>query len=77
VFVGRIQDISDSQLDSLNNYLSKNPSWLIRPDLGSYSHYRLDSPTLKSYLGQYMEHPSSNDPNVYTVGTTEDNKLWE
>ena len=26
VFVGRIQDISNSQLDSLNNYLSKNPS---------------------------------------------------
>jgi hypothetical protein len=26
VFVGRMQDISDSQLDSLNNYLSKNPS---------------------------------------------------
>jgi hypothetical protein len=26
VFVGRIQDISDKQLDSLNSYLKKNPS---------------------------------------------------
>ena len=76
IFVGRFQDISDRQLDSLNNYLKQNPSWLIRPDLGGFDLYRLDSPTLKQYLQQYSETIDPSDPNVYTVGTTEDNKLW-
>ena len=76
VFIGRIQDISNSQLDSLNNYLSKNPSWLLRPDLGSFDRYRLNSPSLETYLKQFVEHPNQHDPNIYTVGTTEDNKLW-
>lgn len=76
IFVGRIQDISGPQLDSLNSYLSKNPSWLFRPDLGSFSQYRLDNPSLKTYLKQFFEHPREDDPNVYTIGTTEPNKLW-
>lgn len=75
-FIGRFQDISQSQIDSLNNWLSKNPSWLVRPDLGSFNQYRLDSPTLQEYLKQYYEHPKAEDPNVYTVGTTEPNKIW-
>lgn len=76
VFIGKFQDISPEQLDSLNNYLSKNPSWLVRPDLGSFNQYRLDNPSLKDYLKQYFEHPKEDDPNVYTVGTTTPNKLW-
>ena len=76
-FIGRIQDISLPQLDSLNSWLSKNPSWLIRPDLGSFSQYRLDNPSLKLYLKQYFEHPRPEDPNVFTVGTTEPNKAFE
>lgn len=76
IFVGRFQDISDRQLDSLNNYLKQNPSWLMRPDLGGFDLYRLDSPTLKQYLQQYSENIDPSDPNVYTVGTTEDNTLW-
>ena len=75
-FIGRIQDISKAQLDSLNAWLSKNPSWLIRPDLGSFSQYRLDSPSLGEYLKQYYEHPKPEDPNVFTIGTTEPNKVW-
>lgn len=76
VFIGRIQDITKPQLDSLNAYLKENPSWLMRPDLGSFDQYRLDNPSLSTYLKQYFEHPSANDPNVYTIGTTEPNKLW-
>lgn len=76
VFIGRIQDISKSQLDSLNAYLDKNPSWIMRPDLGSFDQYRLDNPSLASYLKQYFEHPKENDPNVYAIGTTTPNKLW-
>lgn len=76
-FVGRIQDISQPQLDSLNSWLAKNPSWLVTPDLGSFSQYRLDNPTLKEYLKQYFEHPDPEDPNVYTVGTTEPNKAFK
>lgn len=76
VFIGKFQDISPEQLDSLNLYLSKNPSWLVRPDLGSFDQYRLDNPSLKTYLKQYFEHPKEDDPNVYTVGTTTPNKLW-
>lgn len=75
VFIGKFQDISPEQLDSLNTYLSKNPSWLVRPDLGSFNQYRLDNPSLKDYLKQYFEHPKEDDPNVYTVGTTTPNKL--
>ena len=75
-FIGRIQDISTQQLNALNNWLQKNPSWLVRPDLGSFSQYRLDSPSLTEYLKQYFEHPKADDPNVYTIGTTEPNKLW-
>lgn len=75
-FIGRFQDISQPQLDSLNNWLRNNPSWLVTPDLGSFSQYRLDSPTLQEYLKQYYEHPRAEDPNVYTIGTTEPNKIW-
>ena len=77
IFIGRMRDVSRPQLDSINNYLKNNPSWIMRTDLGSYDQYRLDSPSLKSYLDQYLEHPDPSDPNVYTVGTTEPNKLWE
>lgn len=76
VFIGRFQDISQPQLDSLNAYLQKNPSWISRNDLGSFDQYRLDSPSLGEYLKQYYENPSPNDPNVYVVGTTQPNKLW-
>jgi hypothetical protein len=76
-FIGRIQDISQSQLDSLNNWLFMNPSWLIRPDLGSFAQYRLDNPSLKEYLSQYFEHPNPKDPNVFTVGTTEPNEVFK
>lgn len=77
VFVGRMQDISKEQLDALNEYLKENPSWIMRTDLGSFDQYRLDNPSLQGYLKQYYEHPDANDPNVYTVGTTEPNKLFE
>ena len=76
VFIGKLQDISRPQLDSLNAYLKDNPSWIMRTDLGSFDQYRLDNPSLDTYLKQYYEHPKANDPNVYTVGTTEPNKLW-
>lgn len=76
IFIGRFQDISQPQLDSLNAYLQKNPSWISRNDLGSFDQYRLDSPTLGEYLKQYYEHPDPNDPNVFVVGTTQPNKLW-
>lgn len=75
--IGRIQDISKPQLDSLNSILEKRPMWLIRPDLGSFSQYRLDYPSLSKYLEQYYEHPRPEDPNVFTVGTTEPNKAFE
>lgn len=75
MFIGRLQDVSNGQLDMINEYLKNNPSWLMRTDLGSFDQYRLDSPTLREYLRQYMEHPSENDPNVYVVGTTKDNKF--
>ena len=75
--IGRIQDISQPQLDSLNSILEKRPMWLIRPDLGSFSQYRLDYPSLSKYLEQYYEHPRPDDPNVFTVGTTEPNKAFE
>lgn len=77
LFIGDFKNISQRQLDSLNSWLRRNPSWLVRPDLGSFDQYRLDGPTLEAYLKQYYENPSPNDPNVYTVGTTEDNKIWE
>lgn len=76
IFIGKIQDISRPQLDSLNAYLKDNPSWIMRTDLGSFDQYRLDNPSLETYLKQYFEHPKANDPNVYAVGTTEPNKLW-
>lgn len=76
VFIGKLQDISRPQLDSLNAYLKDNPSWIMRTDLGSFDQYRLDNPSLETYLKQYFEHPKANDPNVYAVGTTEPNKLW-
>ena len=76
IFIGRIQDISPMQRDSLNSYLSKNPSYLLRMDLGSFNTYDLNNPTAKEYLQQYFEHPSQDDPNVFIVGTTEPNKLW-
>jgi hypothetical protein len=50
---------------------------LVTPDLGSFSQYRLDNPTLKEYLKQYFEHPKAEDPNVYTIGTTKPNKAFE
>lgn len=68
-FIGRIQDISPAQLDSLNAYLSRNPSWLVRPDLGSFEQYRTDSPTAQEYMKQYIESIKASDPNVYIVGT--------
>lgn len=74
-FVGKLQNISQEQLNLLNDRLKENPSWLVRPDLGSFELYRTDNPTLEQYLKQYMERTSPEDPNVYTVGTTEDNKL--
>ena len=76
IFIGRMQDISVPQLNSLNEYLKENPSWIMRTDLGSFDQYRLDNPTLAGYLKQYFEHPKADDPNVYTVGTTAPNKLW-
>lgn len=76
IFIGKLQDISRPQLDSLNAYLKDNPSWIMRTDLGSFDQYRLDNPSLDTYLKQYYEHPKANDPNVYAVGTTEPNKLW-
>lgn len=75
MFVGRIQDVTPTQLDIINNYLRNNPSWIYCSDLGSFDQYRLDAPSLEEYLQQYYEHPDPNDPNVYTVGTTEHNKL--
>lgn len=72
-FIGRLQDISKPQLDSLNERLAKDPMWLMRTDLGSFDQYRLDNPSLSEYLSQYFEHPNPNDPNVYTVGTTTPN----
>jgi hypothetical protein len=75
MFVGRIQDVTPTQLDIINNYLKNNPSWIYCSDLGSFDQYRLDAPSLEEYLQQYYEHPDPNDPNVYTVGTTEHNKL--
>lgn len=68
-FIGRIQDISPVQLDSLNAYLSRNPSWLVRPDLGSFEQYRTDSPTAQEYMNQYIENIKASDPNIYIVGT--------
>lgn len=76
IFIGRLQDISRPQLDSLNSYLAKNPSRILRTDLGSFNQYRLDDPSLESYLKQYYEHPKPNDPNVYVIGTTTPNTLW-
>lgn len=76
IFIGKLQDISRPQLDSLNAYLKDNPSWIMRTDLGSFDQYRLDNPSLDTYLKQYYEHPKANDPNVYAVGTTEPNRLW-
>lgn len=76
-FIGRLQDISQPQLDSLNSHLAKEPMWLMRTDLGSFDKYRLGNPSLKDYLTQYFEHPNENDPNVYTVGTTTPNQLWK
>lgn len=76
-FIGRLQDISKPQLDSLNARLAKDPMWLMRTDLGSFDQYRLDSPSLSEYLTQYYEHPNPKDPNVYAVGTTTPNTLWE
>lgn len=77
LFIGDFKNISKKQLDSLNSWLRRNPSWLVRPDLGSFDQYRLDNPTLEQYLKQYFENPSPSDPNVFTVGTTESNKMWE
>ncbi len=74
-FIGRLQDISQPQLDSLNSRLANDPMWLMRTDLGSFNQYRLDRPSLEEYLQQYFEHPRANDPNVYTVGTTTPNIL--
>lgn len=68
-FVGRIQDISSMQLDSLNAYLSRNPSWLVRPDLGAFEQYRTNSPTAQEYMNQYFENIDAGDPNVFIVGT--------
>lgn len=75
-FIGRLQDISPAQLDSLNARLSNDPMWLMRTDLGSFNQYDLNSPSLEGYLKQYFEHPKANDPNVYTVGTTTPNLMW-
>ena len=77
LFIGRIQDISPNQLNQLNGLLNKRPMWIIRPDLGSYAQYDLNNPSLQQYLDQYKENPRATDPNVFTVGTTEPNKLWE
>lgn len=82
LFIGKFQDISPAQLDSINNWLANNPSHLLLGDLGSFSQYRIDDedwkkdPSLKNYLKQYFEHPKADDPNVYTVGTTEPNKKF-
>lgn len=76
IFIGKLQDMSKTQLDSLNNYLKDNPSLLMRTDLGSFDQYRLDNPSLSSYLKQYFEHPNQNDKNVYVVGTKAPNKIW-
>jgi hypothetical protein len=74
LMVGRFQDMSDAQLDSLNTYLQQHPSWIIRNDLGSFDQYKLDNPTFEDYLKQYFEHPSQDDPNVYAVGTVTPNR---
>lgn len=76
IFIGRLQDISKPQLDSLNAYLKDNPSRILRTDLGSFNQYKLDSPSLETYLEQYYEHPEPDDPNVFVIGTTEPNTLW-
>lgn len=75
LFIGGLGNISQEQLERVNKYLEKNPSWLIRNDLGSFDTYDLNNPSLKKYLKQYYEHPSENDPNVFVIGTTLNNKF--
>lgn len=69
VYVGRVQDMNRDQLNWLNDYLSKNPSYVVRPDLGGFGQAYLNKPTYKKYISQYNENLDSNDPNIYAVGT--------
>jgi len=77
MFVGKFQDMNPEQFTWLNNWLSMYPSWLLKPDLGSFSQYRTDNPTASEYLKQYYEHPDAKDPNVFIVGTTEPNEAFK
>jgi hypothetical protein len=36
LFINRPQDLSQEQLDTINEYLREHPSWIVRPDLGGF-----------------------------------------
>lgn len=69
LFINRPQDLSQEQLDTINEYLREHPSWIVRPDLGGFGQTYLDKPTLKQYTSQYSENLNMFDPNYYVVGT--------
>lgn len=69
LFINRVQNMSQKQLDWLNEYLKENPSYIIRPDLGGFGQVYMNNPTYKQYISQYSEGLDENDPNIFAVGT--------
>jgi len=66
VFINRLKDFSDKEMDELNRLLGEHPMCPILIDNGRYARFYLEEGSYQEYISQDLYHP---DDRLYVIGS--------